>query len=98
MKRLYNCQAWYDRGGLVSYNTRVITINTYVDDNGKVINDIVMYNYRSNTTLSHIRKYIRLLNEQCKYELARKVQILYDYANKHRNQQFIYMTVRGDLQ
>lgn len=98
MKSLYNCTAWYDRCGLVSYNTRVVTIDTFIDENGKVIQPITLYNYRSNTTLSHIRKYIRLLNEECKYELARKVQMLYDYAKEHKNKQFIYMTARGDIQ
>lgn len=98
MKRLYNCQARYDKNGLVSYKTRIINIEHYLQDDNTLLYTVSMFNYRTTTTLSHIRKYIRILKETYQYELANKVQRLYDYANKHKNQIMIYMTVNGVIQ
>lgn len=54
MKKLYNCNAEYDVYNLKSYNTMII----------KRDGDLVYYNnYRSHTTLLHIRRYIDKLCE-----------------------------------
>ena len=84
MKRLYHCSAYYDGNGLVSYNTRVITIER-VQDGTKV----TLYNYRSITTLSHIRKYITLLESKGNYELAYRVRKLYEVAGKYKSSRYI---------
>ena len=84
MKRLYKCNAWYDGNGLKSYDTRVITI-----DRKDTEYKITLFNYRSNTTLSHIRKYIHLLETQCNFELSYRIQKLYDVAKQHKLACFI---------
>ena len=67
-----------------SYRTRIITIESK-DTEQK----ITLYNYRSNTTLSHIRKYIHLLETQGNFELAYRIQKLYDVAKQYKNSNFI---------
>lgn len=84
MKRLYNCKAWYDGNGLQSYDTRVITI-----ERKETEYKITLYNYRSNTTLSYIRKYINLLVKYDKYELAYRIKKLYDVAKQYKTARFI---------
>ena len=84
MKRLYHCTAWYDGNGLQSYNRRIITIERKETDC-----KITLYNYRSNTTLQHIRKYIHLLETEGKFALSYRIQKLYDIAKKYKNNRFI---------
>ena len=84
MKRLYHCSAYYDGNGLVSYSTRVVTIER-VQDGTK----ITLYNYRSMTTLLHIRKYITLLESNYNYELAFRIRKLYEVAGKYKYSRYI---------
>ena len=53
MKKLFNCSARYDENNLVSYFTQVVKI-----ENGITF----VHCYRSNTTLSHIRKFAQATN------------------------------------
>lgn len=53
MKKLLNCSARYDNNILISYTTKVVEICNGI---------IYMYAYRSNTTLSHIRKFADVTN------------------------------------
>lgn len=92
MKRLYNCKAWYDENGLQSYNTRIITF-----ENKKGNTKITYYNYRSNTTLSHIRKYINLLEEQGNYYLAFRIKELYDCASQYKNEKWLVSDYDGRI-
>lgn len=55
MKKLLNCSAKYDNNTLVSYTTKVVEIRNGI---------IYMYAYRSNTTLSHIRKFVDVTNNE----------------------------------
>ena len=55
MKKLLNCSAKYDNNTLVSYTTKVVEIRNGI---------IYMYAYRSNTTLSHIRKFADVINNE----------------------------------
>lgn len=82
MKRVNYCQAWYDGNGMISYNTRIVNIETKFDNT--LLYKVTLVNYRSMTTLSHIRKYIELLEKQGNYGLAWIVQKLYDVAKKHK--------------
>lgn len=84
MKKLYNCKAEYSIYSLKSYDTEIIDFNsdTYL---------CIMRNYRSNTTLLHIRKYIKKLREEGCYGRANIVKELYDYASKHKYYRYIVM-------
>ena len=53
MKKLFNCSARYDDNNLISYFTQVVKIQ-----NGYTF----VHCYRSNTTLSHIRKFADVTN------------------------------------
>lgn len=90
MKRLYNCTAWYDGNGLQSYDTRVIIIERKDTDY-----KITLFNYRSNTTLSHIRKYIKLLETQGNYDWSFRIQKLYDVAKQYKTARFIISDFDG---
>ena len=92
MKRLYNCTAWYDGNGLQSYSTRIITIERKDTDR-----KITLYNYRSNTTLSHIRKYIHLLETQGDFDLSYRIQKLYEVAKQYKNNNFIISDYDGRI-
>ena len=86
MKRLYKCSAYCDDNNLISYRTQIIT--RYFDERGREM--FVYYNYRSITTLSHVRKYVEWLRSKgCDY--WQKVQDLYVYAVAHKEQRYIYM-------
>lgn len=69
-KQLYYCNARVNKLGLISYNTTIIAID---EPNGKVIMNL----YHSNTTMSHVRKYIGYLRECGKNDLADKVSMCY---------------------
>lgn len=92
MKRLYNCKAWYDENGLQSYTTRIITLEKKNEDT-----KITYYNYRSNTTLSHIRKYIILLQEHGNYDLAFRIKKLYDCASQYKNEKWLVSDYDGRI-
>lgn len=91
MKRLYNCQAWYDDTTLISYNTTVIKIVKKQDG----FYTVIMRNYRSNTTLSHIRKFIKLLREKGQAYLSNKVQATYDKAFEFKNSRYVVNDILG---
>ena len=76
MKRLYHCQAWHDENGLISYKTRVIEFKR--SEFG--ISEINYFNYRSITTLQHIRKYIYYLIETGKSIIASYIEEMYNMA------------------
>lgn len=92
MKRLYHCTAYYDNNNLQSYDTMIITKSW--DSKGREI--ITYYNYRSATTIQHIRKYIRQLWDNLAFDMSRKVSQLYQYAMRHKNQAYIYM-IDGEI-
>ena len=87
MKRLYNCKAWYDENGLISYETQVIKY-TY---NGDKLVRINYKNYRSNTTLMHIRKYIKLLTDEGETEKAMHIQQFYDIGKLNKRSKGFYV-------
>lgn len=62
MKKLFNCSARYDENNLVSYFTQVVKI-----ENGITF----VHCYRSNTTLSHIRKFADVTNNSLVKDLYR---------------------------
>ena len=68
MKRLYFCSATVDEFGLVSYNTRTVSISG---------NSVSLHMIHTNTTMSHVRKYIGYLRECGKNDLADKVNACY---------------------
>lgn len=86
MKKLYNCSAEYSTYSLISYNTEIINFNCeeYL---------CVMRNYRSNTTLMHVRKYIKKLREEGFNGRGNIVQALYDYASKQKYYKYIVMDI-----
>lgn len=69
-KKLYSCNAMVNKLGLISYHTVIVEID---EQNGKVIMNL----YHSNTTMSHVRKYIGYLRECGKSDLADKVNACY---------------------
>lgn len=73
MKNLYNCSATCDSNKLNSYNT---TVCYYDSENEK----IYLYLYRSMTTLSHIRKYVKWLNEKYLSKRANIIEAMYNYG------------------
>lgn len=62
MKKLLNCSARYDDNNLVSYSTQVVKIQ-----NGYTF----VHCYRSNTTLSHIRKFADVTHNSLVKDLYR---------------------------
>lgn len=73
MKNLYNCTATCDYNKLNSYNT---TVCYYDSEKEK----IYLYLYRSMTTLSHIRKYVKWLYEKNLPSRARIIEAMYNYG------------------
>ena len=73
MKNLYNCSATCDYNKLNSYNT---TVCYYDSEKEK----IYLYLYRSMTTLSHIRKYVKWLNEKHLSKRANIIEAMYNYG------------------
>ena len=55
-KQLYSCNAMVNKLGLISYHTVIVAID---EQNDKVIMNL----YHSNTTMSHVRKYIGYVRE-----------------------------------
>lgn len=69
-EKLYSCKALVSKVGLISYNTTIVTID---EPNNKIIMNL----YHSNTTMSHVRKYINYLRECGRDDLANKVNACY---------------------
>lgn len=86
MKRLYKCSAYCDENILISYKTKII--ERLLDEYGREM--FVYYNYRSMTTMSHVRKYVEWLRSNG-YNYWQRVQDLYVYAVAHKEQRYIYM-------
>lgn len=93
MKRLYHCSAHYDNKGLISYSTRVVNIQYNDKEQAKVI----LYNYRSSTTLQHMRKYIRLLEEEREFRLAHTIRTLYRIAGENKDKNWIIQDFDGKI-
>lgn len=66
--QLYSCNATVSKDGLVSYRTRIVAISD---------ESITMHLVHTNTTMMHVRKYIQLLRECGKSDLADKVNACY---------------------
>lgn len=81
MKKLLNCSAKYDNNTLVSYTTKVVEIRNGI---------IYMYAYRSNTTLSHIRKFADVINSPT-------VKMVYDWLIQTKQLCGIYNTETGEF-
>lgn len=93
MKRLYNCSAWCNQNDLRSYETLIIR-RYYKLDNTEVIE---YRNFRTMTTLMHIRKYMKWLEERKCYRYADRLRILYIYSMKHREKRGFVM-IDGAIQ
>ena len=81
MKKLFNCSARYDENNLISYFTQVVKI-----ENGITF----VHCYRSNTTLSHIRKFAQATNNTL-------VKDLYDMCIKGKYLCAIYNGFTGEV-
>lgn len=68
MKRLYSCSARYDSSQLISYSTLLYQCTTHKH---------FLYVYRSNTSMSHIRKFIKKLREDGLRDRANDVEMMY---------------------
>lgn len=87
--RLLHCKAKILHGGdtLISYNTTVVDMDSDI---------IIMYAYRSHTTLSHIRKAYqnRLINNpeivERMYDACIKYKKLYAIARTDGSRLFVY--------
>lgn len=66
--QLYSCTATVSKDGLVSYRTRIVAISD---------ESITMHLVHTSTTMMHVRKYIQLLRECGKSDLADKVSACY---------------------
>lgn len=69
MKRLYSCSARYSSSQLISYATTLYQADAFGYH--------FLYVYRSNTSMSHIRKYIKALREDGYTKRANIVEMLY---------------------
>ena len=69
-KQLYSCNAMVNKLGLISYHTVIVDID---EQNDRVIMNL----YHSNTTMSHVRKYISYLRDCGKSDFADKVSACY---------------------
>lgn len=78
MKNLYNCSATCDTNKLNSYSTTVC----YYNSDTKKLN---LYLYRSQTTLSHIRKYIEWLRGKSLNGRADIIQNMYNYGIRFKS-------------
>ena len=81
MKRLYFCSATVDEFGLVSYNTRTVSLHMI----------------HTNTTMSHVRKYARYLKEQGQEDMSNIVLALYHLAIAEHVTDTIYDSLTGEI-
>lgn len=82
MIKLYNCSAKCDFNTLQSYNTIVFQ---------QIDNKFYMHAYRSNTTLSHIRKYIKWLRESgVNYIYSSTVATMYEMLIRNKKTYMVY--------
>lgn len=90
MKNLYNCSATCDSNKLNSYNT---TVCYYDSEKEKIF----LYLYRSQTTLSHIRKYVKWLNEKYLSKRANIIKAVYNYGIRFKSVYLEYDCKNGNF-
>ena len=88
MKRLYFCSATVDEFGLVSYNTRTVSISG---------NSVSLHMIHTNTTMSHVRKYARYLKEHGQEDMSNIVLALYHLAIAEHVTDTIYDPLTGEI-
>lgn len=87
--QLYNCKATVSKKGLVSYNTQIVELNN---------ENITMHLVHTNTTMQHVRKYIKYLKEQRQNDIANKVEALYRACIDHKAQYAKYNGIDGTFE
>ena len=86
--QLYSRTATVSNRGLVSYRTRIVAISDKT---------IKMHLVHTNTTMMHVRKYIKLLRA-CGYtSIANMVEALYHICIRHKAQDAVYNMEDGTI-
>lgn len=86
--QLYSCTATVSNRGLVSYRTRIVAISDKT---------IKMHLVHTNTTMMHVRKYIKLLRACGEQSTANIVEALYRMCIRHKAQDAVYNAEDGTV-
>ena len=86
--QLYSCTATVSNRGLVSYRTRIVAISDKT---------IKMHLVHTNTTMMHVRKYIKLLRACGEQSTANIVEALYHMCIRHKAQDAVYNAEDGTI-